>query len=139
MNSLSATTNQKTPCFSHRRFSVKFHHTSEYSPSLITSHYLRCCHLFLSHHHLSPDLFQEIFSSLHTPAEAFHSLFNSDRDPIKRALTLSPLCLPTFPEKWQKKIRSSHCHPAVMKPTSIHEDAGSIPGLAPWVKDPALP
>jgi len=34
---------------------------------------------------------------------------------------------------------SSHHGSAVMNPTSIHEDMGSIPVLAQWVKDTALP
>ena len=34
---------------------------------------------------------------------------------------------------------SSHCGLVVTNQTSIHKDAGSIPGLAQWVKDPVLP
>ena len=33
---------------------------------------------------------------------------------------------------------SCHFGIAEMNPTSIHEDAGSIPGLAQWVGDPKL-
>ena len=37
------------------------------------------------------------------------------------------------------KVVNSFCGAVEMNPTSIHEEAGSIPGLAQWVRDLALP
>ena len=35
-------------------------------------------------------------------------------------------------------FKGSHCGSAVMNLTRIHEDVGSIPGLAQWVRDLVL-
>ena len=36
-------------------------------------------------------------------------------------------------------LQSSHRSSVVIKPSSIHEDAGLIPALTQWIKDPVLP
>ena len=52
-------------------------------------------------------------------------------------------CSPKKPKEKKKHISAleeeiSHCGSVLTNPTSILEDAGSIPGLAQWVKDPVL-
>ena len=37
-----------------------------------------------------------------------------------------------------KSLGSSHCGSVVTNLPSVHEDVGSIPGSAQWVRDPSL-
>ena len=41
-------------------------------------------------------------------------------------------------ETESKLVRSSHCGAVETNLITIHEEAGSIPGLDQWVKNPAL-
>lgn len=39
----------------------------------------------------------------------------------------------------EEPLESFRCGSSEMNPTSIHDDMGSVPGLAHWIKDPVLP
>ena len=53
----------------------------------------------------------------------------------EKYLLHSPYINALFAPIERDNLGSSHCGSAVMNPTSIHEDAGSIPDFTQWVND----
>ena len=68
--------------------------------------------------------------------QSFHDPFRSNHYAVCLKLIL---CLHQLYLNKTGRKGSSHHGSGEMNLTSIHEDAGSIPGLAQWLKDPALP
>ena len=58
---------------------------------------------------------------------------------LEKLKTKKSLWLPDWGIPSRQQYGSSRCGAAETNLTRIHDNAGSIPGLAQWVKDLALP